>query len=767
MIEFVIHGRGGRGGVTLAKLIAGAYYRRGLHVQAFGIYGAERTGAPVQAYVRVDEREIDVYGAIATPDHVIIVDPSLVAPAAAAGERSGGWIVVNAGQPPDAFAGVFPGRRVATVDANAIAVAHGLGTQAVPIVNTALLGAVARVLGIEAADVEGALNDAGFGGANVAAARAAFAQVVATEEPGEIALPVLEEPHASLSFLDERVGARPSTHTGAWASRRPHSRELRPLCSHSCPAGNDVRGFVKAAAAGDDRQALAVLLETSPFPGTCGRVCPAPCMDACNRRALDGAVDVRDIERALADRVAWPKPQRLSGGAHVAVVGSGPAGLSAAYHLARLGHTVTVLEAATELGGLLRTGIPEYRLPRPVLEREIAFILGHGVESRTGHRVDRAGLRRLAGAHAAVLVATGQQSLRALDIPGVTAGRVEQGLDFLARARVGVEDLSTAAVVVAGGGNTAVDAARTAVRLGARDVRLVYRRTRAEMPAISEEVDEALEEGVVIEELLSPAGLCVRDGRVSLVCRRTALGEPDESGRPRPTAVEGDDALVELSCDRLLMAVGQDGDRSLLPPAEESFRGPLFVDDAAAPIYVCGDLAGGEGTVAAAIGGGRRAALAIHAALAGSERGTDAESRAAERQRSSGLAVGQPEEATLAAEQPEDAMLAGPETVHLGAFSRIPREPVSLLPPRLRRRDFAEVRRGFAERAGHDAVMAEAERCLSCGACTGCDLCLIHCPEGVVQRAEGRAPEADYDYCKGCGLCAAACPRGVLFTEAI
>ena len=387
MIEFVIHGRGGRGGVTLAKLIAGAYYRRGLHVQAFGIYGAERTGAPVQAYVRVDDCEIDVYGAIATPDHVIIVDPSLVAPAAAAGERLGGWIVVNAGQPPDAFAGVFPGRRVATVDANAIAVAHGLGTQAVPIVNTALLGAVARVLGIEAADVEGALNDAGFGGANVAAARAAFAQVVTTEEPGEIALPVLEEPHASLSFLDERVGARPSTHTGAWASRRPHSRELRPLCSHSCPAGNDVRGFVKAAAAGDDRQALAVLLETSPFPGTCGRVCPAPCMDACNRGALDGAVDVRDIERALADRAAWPTPQRLSGGAHVAVVGSGPAGLSAAYHLARLGHPVTVLEAATELGGLLRSGIPAYRLPRPVLEREIGFILGHGVDAR--HRTPR------------------------------------------------------------------------------------------------------------------------------------------------------------------------------------------------------------------------------------------------------------------------------------------------------------------------------------------------------------------------------------------
>ena len=313
MIEFVIHGRGGRGGVTLAKLIAGAYYRRGLHVQAFGVYGPERTGAPVQAYVRVDEREIDVYGVVSTPDHVIIVDPSLAAPAAAVGERPGGWILVNAGQPPETFAGVFPGRRVATVDANAIAVANGLGTRSVPIVNTALLGALARVLGLRSADAEGALEDAGFGGPNVAAARAAFAQVVTADEPGEIALPGSQEPHAYLSFLDERVGARPSTHTGAWASRLPHSRELRPLCSDACPAGNDVRGFVQAAAAGDDDRALAILLETSPFPGTCGRVCPAPCEDACNRRELDGAVGVRDIERALADRAAWPRPQRLVG----------------------------------------------------------------------------------------------------------------------------------------------------------------------------------------------------------------------------------------------------------------------------------------------------------------------------------------------------------------------------------------------------------------------------------------------------------------------
>jgi 2-oxoacid:acceptor oxidoreductase gamma subunit (pyruvate/2-ketoisovalerate family) len=761
MIEFVIHGRGGRGGVTLAKLIAGAYYRRGSHVQAFGVYGAERTGAPVQAFVRVDDREIDEYGPIAAPDHVIIVDPSLALPAAATGERVGGWIVVNSNHPAESFAGVFPGRRVATIDANAIAVAHGLGTLGVPIVNTALLGAAARVLGMEIADVEGALADAGFGGANTAAARAAFEQVVTTEEPGEVATSAVEERQASLSFLDERVGAPPSTHTGTWASRRPHSRELQSPCRIACPAGNDVRGFVRAAASGDDQHALEILLETSPLPGTCGRVCPAPCSDLCNRGGLDGAVGVRDIERALADRTVWPSPQRRSSGDPVAVVGSGPAGLSAAYHLARLGHRVTVFESAPEVGGLLRAGIPEYRLPRSVLEREVAFILGHGVEVRMRHRVDRAELARVAGRHAAVVVATGLQSLRALDVDGAAVGVVEQGLDFLAGARAQAGDLGGAAVVVAGGGNTAVDAARSALRLGAREVRVVYRRTRAEMPAIVEEVDEALEEGVVIDELLTLAGLRQHDGCSSLVCRRMMLGEADESGRPRPVPIAGEDALVQVPCDHLLLALGQEADRSLVSAAIQVDSDPLFLDGGRTPIYLAGDLAGEEGTVAAAIGSGRRAALEIHAALADVrvDKLTDGSTsrRLADR-----AAIRAAVDDGL-----EQVTVASPEVVQVRAFPRIAREPVSVRPPRLRRRDFAEVRGGFAGSGGHDAVRAEAGRCLSCGACTGCDLCVAYCPEGVVMRRQGGLPEADYDYCKGCGLCAAVCLRGVVFTEAV
>jgi 2-oxoacid:acceptor oxidoreductase gamma subunit (pyruvate/2-ketoisovalerate family) len=747
MIGIVVHGRGGQGGVTLAKLIAGAFFLRGLHVQAFGMYGAERTGAPIQAFVRVDEHPIAVHTTVTDPDHIVIVDPTLVAPHVADGMRSGGWIVVNSPCDPAAYADVFAGRNVATVDAGAVAVRWGLGTSALPIVNTALLGAVARVLRLSREDVLRALSAAGLAGANVDAAQEAFAATATTVEPGEPVQPAAVVHEAHLSFLDDRVGRRPTVRTGAWASVRPFARELRAACADACPAGNDVRGFVQAAAAGDDRHALDIILETSPFPAVCGRVCPAPCMAACNRGGLDGAVDVRDIERGLADRATGERsaPRTAAGArsAPVAVIGSGPAGLSAAYHLARLGHAVELLEGSRDLGGALRSGIPEYRLPRDVLDREIAFVLAHGIVVRRGVPVDRPGLEALAAGHAAVIVATGMPLPRDLPLTGERS-RVRQALDLLA-AGSRRQDLSGETVVVAGGGTTAVDAARTALRLGAREVHIAYRRTRDQMPAIGEEVEEALEEGVVVDELLAPVAAGGRGGRGVLTCRRMRLGAADQSGRPRPEPVPGAGGEVEIGCDLLLLALGETADFSLLPASARPGDGPGRLGEGCL-VFTAGDLRDGAGTVAAAIGSGRRAALAVHAAL--SETG-DAAS----------LEVGRPG-------VPGDE-LAGPDVVQSRAFPPASRQPVDELPARARRLGFAEVRRGFAPQSGVDAVRAEAARCFACGHCTGCDLCVAYCPEGVLRRAEGHAPEADLDYCKGCGLCAVSCPRGALRTAAV
>jgi len=733
MIEVVVHGRGGRGGVTLAKLIAGAYFIRGSYVQAFGVYGAERSGAPVQAYVRVDDDEIVTHAPIVTPDHVVVIDPSLITPAVAAGLKPSGWMILNTPQPPEDLADVFPGRQVATVDANAIAVENRLGSTALPIVNTTMLGAVCRLLGLGFEDIRAALEQAGFGGGNVDAARAAVEHVRTAELPGAVVPITPSVPPATPDFTEVGVGELPPTHTGEWASRQPHARELDAVCSDSCPAGNDVRGFLQAAAHGDYDAALSTVLRTSPFPGVCGRVCPAPCMAACNRTAVDEAVNVREVERAIAERGVWPEPTAPGRHERVAVIGSGPAGLAAAYHLARAGYPVTVYEAGPEIGGVLRTGIPAYRLPREVLDREIGYIARHGVEMVTDHPVDRDEFARIAGDCSAVFVATGLQHLPSLDLGDACDDGIVQGLEFLDRARRGEASLADESVVVVGGGNTAMDAARTALRLGARDVRIAYRRTRSEMPAIAEEIDEALEEGVVLDELVAPIRLRdQRNGRV-LACRRMRLGEPDESGRRRPVPVSGDEAVVEFACDRLLLALGQSPDLSVLPAGAEIKDCRVCGGVGDSLVLAGGDLVTGAGTVTAAVGSGRAAAARIHAQLCGEALGS-----------------------------PEAHETAGPEVMALRSFPKLPQHKGRTLPIRERKCGFGEVHLGLAAGSEEDEIAEEAARCLSCGACNECQTCIAFCPEGVVGPDGTRRYGFDYEYCKGCGLCAAQCPRGAI-----
>jgi NADPH-dependent glutamate synthase beta subunit-like oxidoreductase len=456
-------------------------------------------------------------------------------------------------------------------------------------------------------------------------------------------------------------------------------------------------------------------------------------MTVCNRRELDEPVNIRDIERAVAERGIWPQPVRPMRRQRVAVVGSGPAGLSAAYHLARVGFPVTIFEAAAELGGVLRSGIPMYRLPRSILDREIDYVLRHGIEVQTNHPVDRKELAQLRADFAAVFVATGLRKARSLDLGDRCDDVISQALDFLDYVRRSEVTLVGRRVVVVGGGNTALDAARSALRLGAKDVHVVYRRSRTEMPAIAEEIEEAAEEGVAIDELLSPLRLDKSTDGPVLVCRRMRLGDVDESGRRKPVPLEGDDALIEVPCDRLLLALGQEPDLALLPEdAEISESGVVSQAFDGGLLLAGGDLARGEGTVSAAIGSGRMAAARIAASLLGT-----------------------------GSEQATPSNLAGPDVVILDRFPRAPQHRSATLPAAERRTGFAEVRLGLVD----DALREEAKRCLSCGACTACDTCVVYCPEGVLFSDGSGHLTFDYDYCKGCGLCATQCPRGVIIME--
>lgn len=734
MIELTIHGRGGQGGVTLAKLIATSYFLRGKYVQAFGVYAAERSGAPVQAYVRIDDEEITNHNQVYEPDHVIVLDPTLIGPRVAMNVKEEAWIVLNTPKSLEELKDVFPGRKVAVLDATSTAVERGLGTRAVPIVNTTILGALARVFEISFADIEAALAHVNFGGANVESARQAYAEVQMEQLPGKIAAPpaaVAAEPVVSL--LDDDVGGMPRIQTGSWATRQPARQQLTPPCNQGCPAANDVRSFVEAMGKDDATRALEILLETTPFPGVCGRVCPAPCMEACNRAVYDESINIREIERYAAEHGRRPEPKKPWREGRIAVIGSGPAGLSATYSLARLGYPVTVFEAGQELGGLLRTGIPGYRLPRDVLDEEIEYILRHGVSVQRACPIDRDKLLTMTREFAAVVIGTGLQEMRMLDLGVDGTGRVLQGIDFLDRVCRSEVSLQGEHIVVIGGGNTAVDAARSARRVGAQTVRIVYRRSRQEMPAITEEIAEALEEGIELDELVAPLELHLDGARPSLTCTRMELGAPDESGRPRPIPSTSEDARFDLRCDRLILALGQSSDVSILPAGSEISEGGNVLGLSGAPVLACGDFATNDGTVCAAIGGGRRTALHVHRTLSG-------------------------EDLFRTTDEP----LASPDAITMHIFAHAPAEQGVMVPPQRRNWNFTEVRRGFVDRPEYRPAVAEAQRCFSCGVCNNCDRCVTFCPEGVMVR-DGSGYRFDESYCKGCGVCAAECPRGVIY----
>ena len=552
------------------------------------------------------------------------------------------------------------------------------------------------------------------------------------------------------------------TRTGSWKYIRPAYHDRVAPCNQGCPVGIDIEGYMNLLREDRIAEARELLLAENPMPAVTGRVCHHPCESACNRRLFDEAVSIHAVERMLGDLdlegppgVA-PAPARKE---RVAVAGSGPAGLACAYHLARFGYHVTVFEAADRPGGMLRLGIPEYRLPRAILDRDIERIVAQGVEIHCGTRVGvEPNWQRLLAEFDAVFVASGAHTSHALGVAGENAKGVRPGLEFLGEVNDGGRPDVGRRVVVVGGGNTAMDCARSALRLGAT-VTVLYRRTREEMPAIEEEVEEAQREGALIRFLVAPVEFRVAAGRVCAVeCEWMKLGEPDSSGRRRPVPTG---ERFTIPADTVLTAIGEAPDLDHLPDDVAREASGVHVDalgeSSRAALFAGGDVTDAARTVADALGAGKRAAIGI-----------DRHLRAIMRER-------------LGAEDPDALRFGGG---NLSAVRWLGRDPINRVAPvnevvafeDLNLNHFAAVPRRFdthvaSARGGFGEVnqgltdrqaMEEARRCLNCGVCTQCDVCLIFCPDAAITRNGNGAYAIALDYCKGCGVCAAECPRGAI-----
>jgi 2-oxoacid:acceptor oxidoreductase delta subunit (pyruvate/2-ketoisovalerate family) len=555
--------------------------------------------------------------------------------------------------------------------------------------------------------------------------------------------------------------------TGSWKYIRPVYRDGVAPCNEGCPVGIDIEAYMNLLRLDRLEEARELLLRENPLPATTGRVCYQPCEAACNRCNLDGAVSIRSVERMLGDaalNAPLPQPVPRTRSETIAVVGSGPAGLACAYHLARLGYGVTVLEAAAEAGGVLRLGIPAYRLPRNILDAEIERIRALGVEFRCHTRVGSDLPWSELDSFDAVFLATGVHRSRALGIPGEEGDGVRPGLDFLREVNGGGRPDIGEDVVVLGGGNTAMDCARTALRLGAEPT-VLYRRTRAEMPAIDEEVEEAEDEGVSIKFLAAPTEVRRDNGRVvGLLCQRMRLGEADASGRRRPVPIEGSDFF--LQADTVLAAIGEVPDFDSWPEEIGHDGQVVQVDGYGATtrvaVFAGGDLADQPHTVAHALGSGKRAAIGIDRHLRNAAANDDEALPDLD-----ALRLGSGGNASITRWRNDDPVrrveatnaVVRFEHLNMDHFDRRSREKENALPPHVASRGFEEIHAGLPP----DAALREAGRCFNCGVCNDCELCLIFCPDiAISRRSNGDGFEIAYDYCKGCGVCAAECPRGAM-----
>jgi len=524
------------------------------------------------------------------------------------------------------------------------------------------------------------------------------------------------------------VGSSLANRTGSWRTNRPVYVDRLPPCNNACPAGENIQSWLYQAESGDYEAAWRALTQDNPLPAIMGRVCYHPCETACNRAQIDDSVNINSVERFLGDeaiRRGWRfAPPANESGKRVLIVGAGPSGLSAAYHLRCLGHHVTIHEAGPVAGGMMRFGIPKYRLPRDVLEAEVRRILDMGVELQLQTKVEDILSSMRVGEFDAAFLAVGAHIGKRAYIPAGSAAKMLDAVSLLRSMEGEARPMLGRRVVVYGGGNTALDVARTAKRLGATESIIVYRRTREKMPAHDSEVEEALQEGVMIRWLST-----IREARdTSITVEKMVL---DEKGFPQPTG-----ELETLETDSVVLALGQDVDLSLLKgvPGLVIRDGVVQVGPNMMTgylgIFAGGDMVPSERTVTVAVGHGKKAARHIDAWLRGGRY----------------IAPAKHELATF-------------DKLNTWYYSDAPKTVRPTLDIVRRQSTFDEVVGSLDE----TNALYEARRCLSCGNCFECDNCYGVCPDNaVIKLGPGKRFEFNFDYCKGCGLCAAECPCGAI-----
>jgi NADPH-dependent glutamate synthase beta subunit-like oxidoreductase len=508
----------------------------------------------------------------------------------------------------------------------------------------------------------------------------------------------------------------------------PRYADHLPPCNSTCPAGENIQEWLAFAQAGRIEEAWQVIMRDNPMPAVHGRVCYHTCENACNRKFTDKAISIHAVERLVGDTAieqGWmPKVDAKGTGRKILIVGAGPAGLSAAYHLRRLGHEVEIREAGPMAGGMMHFGIPQYRLPRNILDAEIARIEKMGVKITLNHKVEDLAAEKTEGGFDAAFVAVGAHIGRRTDIPAMDAAPILDAVQLLHDVELGEKPTIGRRVAIYGGGNTAMDAARTAVRLGAEETIIIYRRNRDKAPAHQSEIQDAIEEGVKVHWLRTISTI---EG-TKITVEKMKL---DEKGWPQPTG-----EFEQLEADSLIMALGQESETKLLKTCPGiAFKGDTVIVNSqmmtgCEGIFAGGDMVPFERAVTVAVGHGKKAARCIDAWLRGTSYFSPAKNAPASK-----------------------------ENLHSWYYTQASPSEEKVAEGCERTEDFREVVSGLTK----EEAIHEAKRCLSCGNCYECDGCLGACPEdAVIKLGPGKRYRFDYDKCVGCGACYEQCPCGAI-----